>query len=73
MSALPLALMPTIGLPEIIIILVIVLLLFGSTKIPQLMRGMGQGIGEFKKGIKEGNQEPPAPEPPKPEPPAEKK
>ncbi|HZL72782.1 MAG TPA: twin-arginine translocase TatA/TatE family subunit [Planctomycetota bacterium] len=58
-----------LGLPELIIILVIVLLLFGSTKIPQIMRGMGQGIGEFKKGIKEGNEEPPKPEPP----PAEKK
>jgi len=59
----------TLGLPELIIILVIVLLLFGSTKIPQIMRGMGQGIGEFKKGIKEGDKEDPKPEPP----PAEKK
>ncbi|HEY3226214.1 MAG TPA: twin-arginine translocase TatA/TatE family subunit [Planctomycetota bacterium] len=58
-----------IGLPELVIILVIVLLLFGSTKIPQIMRGMGQGIGEFKKGLKDGNTE----EPPKAEPPAEKK
>jgi len=58
-----------IGFPELVIILVIVLLLFGSTKIPQIMRGMGQGIGEFKKGLKEGDQEPPKPEPP----PAEKK
>ena len=58
-----------LGLPELIVILVIVLLLFGSTKIPQIMRGMGQGISEFKKGIKEGNEEPPKPEPP----PAEKK
>jgi sec-independent protein translocase protein TatA len=60
----------TLGLPELIIILVIVVLLFGSTKIPQIMRGMGQGIGEFKKGIKEGDKE----EASKPEPPpAEKK
>ena len=58
-----------LGLPELIIILVIVLLLFGSTKIPQIMRGMGQGIGEFKKGIKEGDKE----EAPKTEPPVEKK
>ena len=58
-----------LGLPELIIILVIVLLLFGSTKIPQIMRGMGSGIGEFKKGLKEGDQEPAKPEPP----PAEKK
>lgn len=38
--------------PELIIILVIVLLLFGGTKIPKLMKGIGQGINEFKKGVK---------------------
>lgn len=37
------------GGQEIIIILVIVLLLFGGTKIPQLMRGLGRGMNEFKK------------------------
>ncbi len=42
---------------ELIIIALVVLLLFGATKIPQLMRGMGQGIGEFKKGLKEGTVE----------------
>lgn len=57
MSPLTLA---VIGMPEILVILVIVLLLFGSTKIPALMRGLGQGIGEFKKGMKEGDQEPKA-------------
>jgi sec-independent protein translocase protein TatA len=45
----------TLGPMELVIILVIVLLLFGSTKIPNLMRGLGQGINEFKKGIKEGD------------------
>lgn len=40
-----------IGYHELIIVLVIVLLLFGSTKLPALMRSMGQGIGEFKKGM----------------------
>ena len=39
-----------LGAPELIVIAVVILLLFGATKIPQLMRGMGQGIGEFKKG-----------------------
>lgn len=39
------------GLPEIIIILVIVLLLFGGRKIPELMRGMGKGIRNFKDGM----------------------
>jgi sec-independent protein translocase protein TatA len=76
MSATLAGLIPSIGMPELIVILVIVLLVFGSTKIPQLMRGMGQGIGEFKKGMKEGGEEPPKSEPPKdgpPPPPAEKK
>ncbi|MBV6459835.1 MAG: Sec-independent protein translocase protein TatA [Fimbriimonadaceae bacterium] len=35
-------------------ILIVVLLLFGGTKIPQLMRGLGKGMGEFQKGIEEG-------------------
>lgn len=39
-----------LGPTEIIIILLIVLLLFGGSKIPELMRGLGQGIREFKKG-----------------------
>jgi sec-independent protein translocase protein TatA len=42
-----------IGTPEIIIIVVIVLLLFGGKKIPELMRGVGKGIKEFKGGIAE--------------------
>lgn len=46
-----------LGPQELIIIGLVILLLFGATKIPQLMRGMGQGISEFKKGIKEGNEE----------------
>lgn len=37
---------------EIFIILAVVLLLFGGTKIPQLMRGLGQGIREFKQASK---------------------
>ncbi|MFH2144112.1 MAG: twin-arginine translocase TatA/TatE family subunit [Bacteroidota bacterium] len=37
-----------IGTQEIIIILIIVLILFGAKKIPELMRGMGRGVKEFK-------------------------
>lgn len=48
-----------LGAPEIIIILVVVLLLFGASKIPELMRSMGSGIGEFKKGLKESTKEDP--------------
>jgi sec-independent protein translocase protein TatA len=52
-----------IGFQEILIIFFILILLFGARKIPELARGMGQGIKEFRKGIKEGeealNEEPP--------------
>ena len=43
----------TFGGPEIIIILIALLLLFGGKKIPELMRGLGKGISEFKKGKNE--------------------
>jgi sec-independent protein translocase protein TatA len=43
---------------ELIIIVAVIVLLFGSSKIPQLMRGVGSGINEFKKGLKEGDQPP---------------
>ena len=42
-----------IGTPEIIIIVVVIVLLFGGRKIPELMRGVGKGIKEFKEGINE--------------------
>lgn len=42
-----------IGGQEIIIIAIIILLLFGGKKIPELMRGLGKGVGEFKKGKSE--------------------
>ena len=45
------------GTQEIIIIAVVLILLFGAKKIPQLMRGMGSGIKEFKDGMKEGENE----------------
>ena len=41
---------------EILVVLFVVLLLFGSTRLPQLARGMGKSISEFKKGISEGEQ-----------------
>ena len=44
-----------IGSQEIIIIAVIILLLFGGRKIPELMRGLGSGIKEFKQASKEDN------------------
>lgn len=39
--------------PELIVVLVVVLILFGGTKLPQLMRGMGTGIKEFKQAIRD--------------------
>ncbi len=45
-----------IGPWQIGIIVVVILLLFGGKKIPELMRGMGQGINEFKKGLNAGDE-----------------
>jgi len=42
-----------IGAPQIILIIAVVLLLFGGRKIPELMKGLGSGIKEFKKATKE--------------------
>jgi sec-independent protein translocase protein TatA len=44
-----------LGPTELIIILVIVLVLFGSTRLPKLARSMGQASKEFKKGVSEGD------------------
>lgn len=44
-----------IGIKELLIILVIVLLLFGGKKIPELMRGLGRGVKEFKDASKGDN------------------
>ncbi|MDA1009528.1 MAG: twin-arginine translocase TatA/TatE family subunit, partial [Bacteroidetes bacterium] len=41
---------------EISLIAVAILLLFGGKKIPELMRGLGKGMSEFKKGKEEGNE-----------------
>jgi len=45
-----------IGSQEIIIIAIIILLLFGGRKIPELMRGLGSGIKEFKQASKEDDE-----------------
>ena len=58
---------------ELIIIVAVIVLLFGSSKIPQLMRGVGSGINEFKKGLKEGDQPNPDAKPGEPPKPAEVK
>ncbi len=52
--------MGSIGAPELIIVLLVVLLLFGSTKLPKLARSIGEASKEFKKGVNEGGHESPA-------------
>ncbi len=44
--------MGRLGLTEIILILLVVVLLFGGRKIPELMKGLGQGLKDFKKASK---------------------
>ena len=51
--------MPNLGLPELLVILVIVVLLFGVGKIPQLGKGLGEGIRNFKDAMKDGQNSPP--------------
>jgi len=52
----------TLSPTHIILVVVVLLLLFGAQKIPALMRSMGSGLSEFKKGLKEGEQAlPPSP------------
>jgi sec-independent protein translocase protein TatA len=55
--------MPNIGLPEMIIILLVVLLLFGTAKLPKLARSLGQAQKEFKQGLDEGAKDEPGPNP----------
>ncbi len=43
-----------IGLPELLVVLVILLLLFGATRLPKLAKSIGQSAGELKKGLKTG-------------------
>lgn len=49
--------MPNIGMPELLIILVIVVLLFGTRKLPELGRGLGSGIRNFKNSMKDGEKQ----------------
>jgi sec-independent protein translocase protein TatA len=48
--------MPSVGGAELLIILAVLLLLFGATRLPKLARSMGQAGKEFKQGMKEGYQ-----------------
>ncbi len=49
--------MPNLGAPELIIIALVVLLLFGATRLPKLGRSMGQSIRGFKQGLNDDTDE----------------
>ncbi len=46
-----------LGMPELIVILIIVLVIFGANRLPQLGEGLGKAIKGFKKGISDSNEE----------------
>lgn len=46
-----------LGLPEIIVILLLVLLLFGAKRLPEIAKGLGQSVREFRKGIRDAQNE----------------
>jgi sec-independent protein translocase protein TatA len=45
----------SLGLPELLVILVIVVLIFGANRLPELGKGVGSAIKNFKQGMKEAN------------------
>ena len=49
-----------LGVPELLLILVIVIVVFGASKLPQLGRGLGEGISNFREGLSKGKNEKPA-------------
>lgn len=52
---LPIAFLQNLGPTELLLILVIILVLFGGAKLPNLARSLGRSLGEFKKGREEGD------------------
>ncbi len=46
-----------IGLPELLLIVLIIVLIFGASRLPELGRGLGEGIRNFKKSLKEDHEE----------------
>jgi sec-independent protein translocase protein TatA len=52
-----LLMIPTLGPMELIIILVIIIVLFGANRLPQIGKGIGEGIKNFKRGMKAAEEE----------------
>ena len=52
--------MPHIGVTELLVILLIVVLLFGASRLPQIGRGLGEGIRNFRRGVKDSQSPPPS-------------
>ena len=48
---------PTLGWPELLLILAVVLLLFGARRLPEMARSLGRSTKEFKRGMREGETE----------------
>jgi len=46
-----------LGLPEILLILVVILLIFGAARLPEIGRSMGKALSEFKKGMQDSSSE----------------
>jgi sec-independent protein translocase protein TatA len=51
-AAILVPMIPTLGFSELIVIFLIIIVLFGATRLPQIGRGLGEGIRNFKKGIR---------------------
>lgn len=49
--------MPHLGLPELLVILFIVVVIFGASRLPQLGKGIGEGLRNFKDSVKGGSEE----------------
>ncbi|MEW5702318.1 MAG: twin-arginine translocase TatA/TatE family subunit [Candidatus Zixiibacteriota bacterium] len=59
-----------LGTQELLLILLVIVLLFGARKIPEIARGLGRSIGEFKKGMRDSNEPEPPDDSPKNQPPS---
>jgi sec-independent protein translocase protein TatA len=61
MSRFKAASMGDLGLPELLVIALLAVFLFGSRRIPEIAKGLGEGIRSFKTALRGGGEEPPGP------------